>query len=232
MRNCPTKNPTKIFAAGISLLVLAGCNRDNVKVYHVANDQTTSQWVTQVQSLRQSASSMPTNSANQTLPPGHPDISRMSATAPVENQNANSVASSIWTIPPDWKQLPSSEFLIAQFSISDSTGAKAQVNVAELNGNGGGLEANVNRWRGQLGLQSIAEILTTGLSPTDTSGAQVVDFSGTNSQTGKPARLIGAIVPQSGTTWFYKLMGDEKIVAQQKDAFLKFVQSAKYPDAR
>ena len=60
----------------------------------------------------------------------------------------------------------------------------------------------------------------------------IVDFTGTDSKTGKPARLVGAIVPQNGQTWFYKLMGDEQIVAQQKDAFIKFIQSAKYPNAR
>ena len=54
----------------------------------------------------------------------------------------------------------------------------------------------------------------------------MVDFTGTDSKTGKPARLVGAIVPQNGQTWFYKLMGDEQIVAQQKDAFIKFIQSA------
>jgi hypothetical protein len=59
-----------------------------------------------------------------------------------------------------------------------------------------------------------------------------VDFSGTDAKTGKPARLVGAIVPQSGQTWFYKLMGDEQIVAQQKDAFIEFIQSANYADAR
>jgi hypothetical protein len=59
-----------------------------------------------------------------------------------------------------------------------------------------------------------------------------VDFTGTDSKTGKPARLIGVIVPQNGQTWFYKLMGDEQIVTQQKDAFIKFIQSANYANAR
>jgi hypothetical protein len=58
-----------------------------------------------------------------------------------------------------------------------------------------------------------------------------IELSGTDVRTGKPARLVGIVVPQNGQTWFYKLMGDPDIVAQQKDAFTKFVQSAKYPDA-
>jgi hypothetical protein len=151
--------------------------------------------------------------------------------AATENQSVSPNANSIWTIPSDWKPLPPSQFLLAEFSIAGTNGATADVNVAELGGKGGGLLANVNRWRGQLGLQPVEEILTT---PLDVTGgkAQVVDFTGTDSKTGKPTRLIGAIVPQNDRTWFYKLMGDKTVVAQQKDAFLKFIQSANYSNAR
>ena len=58
--------------------------------------------------------------------------------------------------------------------------------------------------------------------------ASLVDLSGTDARTGQPTRLIGAIVPQSGQTWFYKLMGDAKVVESQKDAFTQFVQGVKY----
>jgi hypothetical protein len=67
----------------------------------------------------------------------------------------------------------------------------------------------------------------------DASGgkATVVDISGTDAATGKPTRLVGVVLPFGGQTWFYKLMGDASVVAQQKDAFTQFIQSAKYPDA-
>jgi len=109
-------------------------------------------------------------------------------------------------------------------------GATAAVNVSTSAGDGGGLAANVNRWRGQLGLPPISEILT---APLDVAGgkAQLVEMSGTNAQTGQPSQLVAVIVSQPDQTWFYKLMGDAKVVAGQKDAFKQFVQSAKYPDA-
>jgi len=156
------------------------------------------------------------------------------ANAPAtENENADS----IWTIPAGWQQLPPSEFLVAKFSIAGADGASAQVNVSSLAGEGGGVLANVNRWRGQLGLEPLKnEMELAHLPPTidlpDGGHLTIVDFTGTDSKTGKLARLVGAVVPQNGQTWFYKLMGDPQIVAQQKDAFLKFIQSAKYPDAR
>jgi hypothetical protein len=142
---------------------------------------------------------------------------------------------SSWTIPPDWKQLPPSEFLAAKFSIAVADGAAAQVNVSSLAGDGGGLLANVNRWRGQLGLPPVTQedelSKMIGAVDGDDGKAQVVDFTGTDVKTGKPARLVGVIVPQNGQTWFYKLMGDEPVVAGQKDAFIQFVQSAKYSNA-
>ncbi len=154
------------------------------------------------------------------------------AASPVApTQNANTGGNSIWTLPADWQSVPpSSPMLFAEFSIVDNAGGKAGVNIAELSGEGGGLAPNVNRWRGQLGLPPIADILTRSF---DVPGgkAQLVDFTGTNAKSGQPARLVAAIVPQNGQTWFYKLMGDEKVVAAQQAAFIKFIQSAKYPDA-
>ena len=155
------------------------------------------------------------------------------ATAPV-NQNENEDANSIWTIPPGWQSLPPSQFLLAEFAVNGADGSKADVNVAEMGGEGGGLPANANRWRGQLGLPPLAETDLSALATSVDSvngKIQIFDFSGTDSKTGKPARLVGAIVPQNGQTWFYKLMGDEQVVTQQKDTFIKFIQSANYANA-
>ena len=43
------------------------------------------------------------------------------------------------------------------------------------------------------------------------------------------ADASGVVLPLNGQTWFYKLMGDAATVDRQKDALMKFVQSAKYP---
>ena len=137
---------------------------------------------------------------------------------------------SIWTVPAGWQSVPPSDFLVAKFVVQEGD-AKAEVNVSQLAGTGGGLAANINRWRGQVGLPPTEELLST---PIDIKGgtAQLVDFSGKDTQTGKPTRLVGVVAPQGDRTWFYKLKGDETVVAKQKDAFIKFIQSARYPDAR
>src|SRR6185436_15915682 len=94
-------------------------------------------------------------------------------------------------------------------------------------GDGGGLVANVNRWRQQLGLGAVSEAeVGNSLTSVDVSGgkATLVDMTGKDAKTGEPARLIAAIVPRQGQTWFFKLMGDAKVVEREKDAFTSFVR--------
>lgn len=166
------------------------------------------------------------------LPPGHPAVSGMeSSTPPSATDNSGQPT---WTVPADWQSVPPQEFLLAEYSIAGANGGKAEVNVAQLAGEGGGVLANVNRWRRQLGLSPAtdADLAAMTSSLTASGGtATVVDLTSTDSNMGKSARLVGVIVPLSGQTWFYKLMGDGTVVAQQKDAFLKFVQSANYANA-
>ncbi len=163
------------------------------------------------------------------LPPSHPPIGDMGmglsaadASGPVSHEGQPN-----WQVPAGWQEVSGGQFLIAKFMLAGDGGANAAVNVSMSAGDGGGLAANVNRWRGQLGLPPMADILTT---PIDVANgkAQLVDMSGTDARTGQPTRLVGVIVPQSGQTWFYKLMGDAKVVESQKDAFTKFVQGVKY----
>jgi hypothetical protein len=137
-------------------------------------------------------------------------------------------------VPSDWKPGELAQFLIAKFIIPGTGDASAAVNVSVLDNDGGGLLANLNRWRGQLGQPPLTDDDVAKLPTIDASGvkAVVAEFSGTDARAGKPARLIGVVLPLNGQTWFYKLMGDPDLVTHQKDAFVAFVQSAKYPAAK
>ena len=122
-----------------------------------------------------------------------------------------------WPVPVGWQEVPGGQFLVAKFAIAGG----ASVNVSSSAGNGGGLAANVNRWRKQLGLDEMAGD-QIAKSVTTSGEVTLVTLTGAN------ASLVGAIVTRPGQTWFYKLMGDAKIVAAQKDAFIKFVNEVKY----
>jgi len=129
------------------------------------------------------------------------------------------------------------KFDYSDLHVSPSTiqvNGKAEISVSVLSGDGGGLLANMNRWRGQVGLAPVAESeLDKQVSSLDVIGgkAMLVDMNGQNPETGQKVRLISAIVPREGLTWFYKLMGDEAAAGREKAAFIKFVQSARYPNA-
>ncbi len=160
------------------------------------------------------------------LPAGHPEISPAPvAAAPAGEGNPK------WEVPAGWKEIPGGQFLVAKFTLTGDGGAQAAVNVSMSAGDGGGLAANVNRWRGQLGQSPWTEAELQKLAkeiPVATGTATFIELSGTDGRTGQPASLVGAMVVQSGQAWFYKLMGDAKVVESQKAAFTKFVQTVKY----
>jgi hypothetical protein len=166
------------------------------------------------------------------LPPSHPPIegAKMQAqSAPAASSGQDKPA---WQVPAGWQEAPGGQFLVAKFLIKGAGDAQAAVNVSTSAGDGGGLLANLNRWRGQLGLGPVDEAdLSKQVQPLELPGtkATLADISGTDARTGHKAHLLAAIVPQGQQTWFYKLMGDEQVVQQQKEAFTKFVQTAKYP---
>ena len=162
------------------------------------------------------------------LPVGHPDVSEpRPAAAPAVLTRAGQPN---WTVPAGWQEVGGGQFLVAKFMITGAGNAQAAVNVSSSAGDGGGALSNVNRWRGQLGLAPIdPQVFADGNDNPAPGGPRYqVDITGTDPKTGKPVRLVGAIVPQSGQTWFYKLMGEATVVGAQKAAFIQFVQGVKY----
>ena len=175
--------------------------------------------------------SFPAAVAQAQLPASHPPIDGgnmmgQAAAAPASGQPKPN-----WEAPSGWKEIPGGQFLVAKFALTGAADAQANVNVSMSPGEGGGMLANFNRWRGQLSLAPVAEAdLAKEIQPLDLPGgkASVADISGQDARSGQKVRLLAVVIPRTGETWFYKLMGNVEVVQQEKDAFLKFVQSAKY----
>jgi hypothetical protein len=139
-----------------------------------------------------------------------------------------------WEVPQGWKEMPPTQMLLAKFLLAGPGDAKAEVTVSVFPGDVGGLAANVNRWRRQIGLaEASADDVSKLVSSLDVSGskAMLVDMSGQEAKKGERMRLIGVIVPRGAQTWFYKLMGDAAVAEREKATFIKFVQGAKHPNA-
>jgi hypothetical protein len=130
--------------------------------------------------------------------------------------------------PGNWKTKPPGPMVASAYNV-EGEGA-AEVTISKFPGEVGGMVANIQRWRGQLGLPQIspdearksAEMIEVG----GKKDSYMVDLKGTNARTGKEARMVAVGVPFEGETWFFKLMGDDALVGKEKDAFIKFIKSA------
>ena len=128
-----------------------------------------------------------------------------------------------WSAPAGWKEAAGNGMRIATLTPPPAAG-KAEVTVVALPGDVGGELANVNRWRGQLALPPVgeADLPAARAEVRSKLGAlNLYDFTGTGAN---KTRLVAGMISVSGTTWFFKLMGDEKAVAAARPAFLKLLE--------
>ena len=142
------------------------------------------------------------------------------------------IGGSEWVTPTNWSETERSQFSLINFEArhGDNT---ATISVTKLAKNAGLLN-NVNRWRGQLGLEKIdqAELTeTTRPFEVDGNSGTYVEMSGTRD--GRPAMTLGVIHTLSYRTlpeiWFYKITGNTDAVMKEKAAFEEYVRSARYP---
>jgi hypothetical protein len=138
---------------------------------------------------------------------------------------AESAAGIHWTAPPEWKNEGSRPMRAATYVVSPD----AECVVYFFGpGQGGTVQANIDRWKGQFKPSDgkVTKLTVHGLPVTR------IDISGEYSGMGGPMaqgpakagyRLLGAIVEGAGGNLFIKFTGPVKTVAanQQKfDAFL------------
>ena len=114
---------------------------------------------------------------------------------------------------------------LASFDIPDAAG-NGDVSISKLSGNGGGLLANVNRWRGQVGLAPLeAGALAANSKTVATAGGD----SGTWVElVGTEKTILGAIVARGEVSWFFKLTAPAPVAAQNRDVFEQFVRSIRF----
>lgn len=136
-----------------------------------------------------------------------------------------------WNIPADWTETQPGPMIFRSFSVAKG-GASAMVTVSTFPGTMGGPLANVNRWRGQMTLPPIEQDQLASVTKTfeiAAGNALMVDFTGTDAKTGQPARLLAVMVARGDNMWFFKMLGDSKVVGDEKESFIKFVQTVQVP---
>lgn len=166
------------------------------------------------------------------LPPSHPPIVADDAATPRTGIPGTSAGAGgetpEWNVPEGWQQTAPGSMLLASFEVSDSNGS-AKVTVSSFPGSVGGTLANVNRWRGQLGLSSVTEGDLSEAAPEialDAGTGNLVDIS--QPEGDGRQRMVAVMLPLGGKTWFYKILGDYQTVTDSREDFIQFVKSARY----
>ena len=113
---------------------------------------------------------------------------------------------------------------VASFEISEN-GKTADVSVIPLGGMAGGDFANVNRWRGQVGLSPLADDDLHALAEKIAVGDQPAELYDV---AGGTQRIVAVIFHRNDTAWFFKMSGDVNLVEQQKPAFVSFLKTLQF----
>ena len=146
-------------------------------------------------------------------------------------QNSGETSAIGLKTPPGWQRQPPAPMRKASFVVEGANGAKVDISVTSFAGESGGLLANINRWRGQLGLDAVdAEHLDSIIERRTLAGREfvIVDLANEQAPADKRQRVIGAIVPAPGETWFFKMTGDDVLTAAQKPALLEVLESIEF----
>lgn len=134
----------------------------------------------------------------------------------------------VYDTPEGWQPGQLNQFRKAAFDIVDGD-RKALVTVIDLGPEAGDAMSNINRWRGQIGLGPIKpEELEKDLQRIDIGEHPAVFIEMVGPQSPDQQTILGAITLVDGRPWFFKLQGDSRLAAEQKDAFLKFLKSVRF----
>ncbi|MEO5716615.1 MAG: hypothetical protein ABIT37_24260 [Luteolibacter sp.] len=190
-----------LLLAPLSLVVLSSCNKDDeIRTYRVATDFTPEI-------------------------PVPPAVDPMGAAPKEEELQAARVGSVVWQAPPDWKQEAAGQFLTAAYALPGG----GRVTVSKLAGDGGGLAANINRWRGQLGFKPIDERDMAGQPLKVADSDEVMQLFNLTSEnpTADAQGILAGVLPLKLETWYFKFSGPVGVLRKSEGLFMEFLRTVR-----
>jgi hypothetical protein len=143
----------------------------------------------------------------------------------------------VWIDPAGWQKVaPSSPMRKATYKVpaAPKDPEDGEMAVFFFRGEGGGTEANIQRWIGQFPDAKPADVKRSqrtagGLNQTivEVEGTFSSGMPGGSSSPKTQYRLIGAVVETPAGPYFFKLTGPKKTVGAARDAFYKMLDSVK-----
>lgn len=135
--------------------------------------------------------------------------------------------------PEGWTESSGSSFRIASFQIELDGFEPGDFSITRFPGDAGGIYANVNRWRQQIGLQRWSENqVDTNAKPVAAGDLQFSFFDlAPRTETEKKAikeRILAAVMEHDGQSYFFKLRGEVFLVETQLNKFLQLLRSTRF----
>jgi len=140
-----------------------------------------------------------------------------------------------WDLPEGWKQVSPTDIRVINLRFGD--GDAAECYLALLRGGGGGLDANIGRWYGQMGQDAPGADVIAALPRKLLLGRMAVEIDlegtyapGMGSPPKSDSRMVGRILPPSGPqgdmfSMFLKMTGPADVVEQNIEKFEQFCES-------
>lgn len=134
-----------------------------------------------------------------------------------------------YELPEGWKKEATSQFRTLNFSFGGDGEGECYVSRA-----GGGLEANLNRWRGQMGLAAASAEDFQALPKRKLFGMEATyaeldgEFKAMGAAEPKPNyRMVGLVLSLPDVSFFVKMTGPKELVIANEGSFSKFCESLK-----
>ena len=135
----------------------------------------------------------------------------------------------MWEVPKQWVEGSKSPMRLSSYSIPFS-GGNADLSITNFSGDGGGVLANVNRWRGQLNLSPLTkEKLNDEVYLGQSSMGEFKMFKVTNLKNESTAFLC-SIFEIGKSTVFVKLVATLSGINQLEEEFKVFCSSFIFND--
>lgn len=143
----------------------------------------------------------------------------MSGTASEDSQS-----NLTWNLPKGWKQSPASKMRLATLRLASDPTA-IDCSIISLPGGAGGLEPNLRRWMGQIGLDVPEDQFTAFMA---NAKDKVFDFSLLQKGADQSQKsMIAAMLTIDSNTIFVKMTGTVGSVSKNKKEFSSLIKSVR-----
>ena len=136
-----------------------------------------------------------------------------------------------WEKPASWIPAEGSAMRLASFEIPYSIGS-GDLSIMELGGDGGGLEANVNRWRGQIGLDPLTKLEINDEAENGVSKLGNYQLFQLINPEKKESAFLAAVFPLESRTLFIKLTASADGILEIEKDFKDFCSSMKLENSK